>query len=57
MQNLKTIMTIIRQNCINNKCDVLKKLCEVYDKTSFMECELIMYALDEIVYTALYFRK
>jgi len=49
-------VTIIRQNCINNKCDVLKKLHKIHDKASFIECELVMYALDEIVDTALYFK-
>jgi len=35
----------------------LKKLCEIYDKTSLIECELVMYTLDEIVDTAIYFEK
>jgi len=48
---------IIRQNYINNKCDALKKLRKVYDKTSLIECELIMYARNKIVNIALYFRK
>jgi len=39
----------IRQNCTNNKCDALKKLREVYDKTSLIEYKLVTYALDEIV--------
>jgi len=47
-------VTIIRQYCINNKRNALKKLREVYDRTSLIECEL-MYALDEIVDTAIYF--
>jgi len=34
----------------------VKKLCEVYNKTSLIECELVMYALDEIVDVALYFK-
>jgi len=53
----KEFVTIKRQNCINNKCDALKKLCEVYDKTSLIEYELVMYALDEIVDTVIYFEK
>ena len=44
------------QNCINNKCDALEKLYEIYDKTSIIEWELIMCALDEIVYTALHLK-
>jgi len=47
----------IRQSYLNNNCDALKKLREVYDKTSLIECELVKYASDEIVDTALYFRK
>jgi len=31
--------------------------CEVYDKTSLIECELVMCALDEIVDNAIYFSK
>jgi len=53
----KEFVTIIYQNCINNKCDALKKLCEVYDKTSLIDCELVMYALNEIVDNAIYFSK
>jgi len=48
---------IIHQNCINNKCDALKKLCEVYDKTSLIDCKLVICALDEIVENAIYFSK
>jgi len=33
---IQEFVAIIRQNCINNKCDALKKLCEVYDKTSLI---------------------
>jgi len=40
-----------------DKCDALKKLYKVYNKTSLIKCELVMYASDEIVDTALYFRK
>jgi len=54
MRNFKTI---IRQNCINNKYDALKNLCEVYDKTSLIDCELVMCALDKIVENAIYFSK
>jgi len=37
----KGFVTIIRQNCINNKCDAFKKLCKIYDKTSFIDCKLL----------------
>jgi len=53
----KEFMTILRQNCINNKCDASKKFCKVYNKTSLIECKLVMYALNEIVDTAIYFKK
>jgi len=49
-------VTTIYQNCINNKCDALEKLYEIYDKTSIIEWELVMCALDEIVYTALHLK-
>jgi len=42
-------MTIIRQNSINNKCDALKKLREIYDEILIVECELLIYAIDKIV--------
>jgi len=53
----KEFVAIIRQNCINNKCDALKKLYEVYDETSLIDCELVMCALDDIVDNAIYFSK
>jgi len=37
--------------------NALKKLCEVYDKISLIDCELVMYALDEIVDNKIYFSK
>jgi len=53
----KEFVTIIRQNCINNKYDALKKLYEAYDKISLIDCELVMCALDDIVDNAIYFSK
>ena len=50
----KQFITIIRQNHITNKSDAAKLLREKYDKTCLVECELIAYALDNIVYNALY---
>jgi len=32
------------------------KLREVFDETSIMECELVMFVSDEIIYTALYLK-
>jgi len=48
-------VTIIYQNYINNKCNALKNCVKF--KTSLIECELVMYALDKIVDIALYFKK
>jgi len=46
-------MSFLRQNCITNK----KRCCKhykIYDKNSIIECELIAYALNNIVYAALH---
>jgi len=32
----------------------IERLREIYDETSIMECELIMYTSDEVEYTALH---
>jgi len=53
----KEFVIIIRQNCINNKCDAFKKLCEVYVKTSLIDCELVICALDDIVDNTINFSK
>ena len=47
-------MTFLRQNCITNQCDAANILHNIYDKNSIIECELIVYALDNIVYAALH---
>jgi len=39
--------TILRQNCITNKCDATKTLR--YNQNLIMDCELLAYALDNIV--------
>ena len=44
----------LRQNCINNKSDAIDTLHRIYDKNSYIECELIIYAVDNIVYNALH---
>jgi len=46
-------VTILRKNCITNQCDVANTLHKIYDKNSIVECELMAYALDNIVYAAL----
>ena len=48
------ILWLLRQNCIINQCDAANILHKIYDKNSITECELIAYALDNIVYAALY---
>ena len=48
-------VTTIHQNCINSQYDI-KRLREVYDETSIMECELVICATDEIIYTALHLK-
>jgi len=46
------IVTILRRNCITDKCDAEKTFRKIYDKESNIECELIAYASDNIVYDA-----
>ncbi|KYN04689.1 hypothetical protein ALC62_04436 [Cyphomyrmex costatus] len=48
----KYFVTYLRQNCIVNKFEAVNALRKVYDKNSNIECELIMYALGDIVYHA-----
>jgi len=47
-------VTYLRRNCVTNKCDAANILRKIYDKNSLIECELIVYALDNIVYDALH---
>jgi len=46
-------VSFLRQNCITNKSDA-NTLYKIYDKNFIIECELIVYDLDYIVYTALH---
>jgi len=50
-EKFKHFVTYLRRNCITNKCgaNILRK---IYDTESNIECELIAYALDNIVYDA-----
>ncbi|XP_036148325.1 uncharacterized protein LOC118647452 [Monomorium pharaonis] len=43
----------LQRNNINNKCDAVKLLDEICVKTSLIDCELMVYASDNIVYDAL----
>jgi len=52
-EKFKHFVTILRQNCITNKCDTEKTLREVY-QNSVIDCELLSYALDNIIYNALH---
>jgi len=53
-EKFKHFVTILRRNYqfIIDKCDEKKTLRNIYDKESNIECELIAYASDNIVYDA-----
>jgi len=51
-EKFKQFVTYVRQNCIANRFDAANILRKIYDKNSNVECELIAYALDNIVYNA-----
>jgi len=55
-EKFEHFVTYLRRNCIINKCDVANILRKIYDTESNIEsnieCELIAYALDNIVYDA-----
>jgi len=51
-EKFKHFVTILRRICIIDKCDAEKTLRKIYDKESNIECELIAYASDNIVYDA-----
>ena len=53
-EKFKQFASYLRQNCINNINDAAKSLHEYYDKTSPIDCELISYAMDNIVQAALH---
>jgi len=53
-EKFKHFVSYLRRNCVTNKCDVANILRKIYDKNSHVECELIAYALDNIVYDALH---
>ena len=52
-EKYKYFVNFLRQNCIMNKNDAIILLRKTYDKNSQIECELIAYAMDNIVYDAL----
>jgi len=51
-EKFKHFVTYLRRNCITNKCDAANILRKICDTESNIECELIAYALDNIVYDA-----
>ena len=53
-EKFKQFVSNLRQNCINNKNDAAESLREYCDKTSLVDCELIIYAMDNIVHAALH---
>jgi len=53
-EKFKHFVTILRQNCITDKCYAEKTLRGVYDQNSVIICELLVYAVDNIIYNALH---
>jgi len=53
-EKFKHFVTILRRNCIIDKCDTEKILRGVYDQNSVIDCELLVYALNNIIYNALH---
>jgi len=53
-EKFKQFVTYLRQNCIVNRFDAANILRKIYDKNSNVECELIAFALNNIVHNALY---
>jgi len=51
-EKFKQFVTYLRRNCITNKCDAANILRKIYDTESNIECKLIAYASDNIVYDA-----
>jgi len=53
-EKFKQFITYLRQNCIANRFDAANILRKIYDTESNIKCELIVYALDNIVDDALH---
>jgi len=51
-EKFKHFVTYLRRNCITTKYDAANILRKIYDIEANIECELIAYALDNIVYDA-----
>jgi len=50
-EKFRYFVTYLHQNC-NNKRDAVNILRKIYDKSSLIDCELIVYTLNNIVYDA-----
>ncbi|KYN21160.1 hypothetical protein ALC57_06473 [Trachymyrmex cornetzi] len=48
------VIELVKINCIMNKLEVVNTLRRIYDKHSGIACELIVYAVDNIVNDALH---
>jgi len=48
-ENFKYFVTFLGENCIIDKCDAVYFLRKIYNKKSNIECEIIVYALDNII--------
>ncbi|KAL6258228.1 hypothetical protein P5V15_010157 [Pogonomyrmex californicus] len=55
-EKFKQFINFLRRNCITDKHIAIKTLREsdIFDKTSIIDCELLAYAIDNIVHYALY---
>ena len=47
-EKFKYFVTLLGENCIIDKCDAVDFLRKIYKKSN-IECELIVYALDNII--------
>ncbi|XP_011870171.1 PREDICTED: uncharacterized protein LOC105563277 [Vollenhovia emeryi] len=52
-EKYKTFVNTIKSNCIIDRRDAIKILHKVSDKTSLIDCELLAFAMDNILYDAL----
>lgn len=53
-EKFKHFVNTLQQNCIIYKSDAIKILHKISDKNSPIDCELLAYAIDNIVYNGLY---
>jgi len=53
-KKFKHFISYLHQECITSKRDAVNMLHNICDKISLIECELVAYALDQIVYHMLH---